>query len=388
LYSSNITQKLKKLWIRLFTKHPYKIRTYNQLFSATEGAPIDLPESFSAILINEPGKLIIYPPAPEIESRIIERYTGDHKRYQISGIFKEQDRILYSLADGCITGNLGVVYSPEKRAYVYESAKEWFINIKDSRYTNVINFRPKTNLKGITLSCLTNGADGGFYHFLFESLTKIQFCKSLMNNIDHILFNGPCTDWKVKWTNRAGIDPKKIIWVNNIDHFQCDELLFTNRLIADQQIGSWCLSTLKSLFNVPVVVANETNFLDAKKVFLISRKGLSRDIKWEDELLTQYPFIEKIDLAQLSTAETIDKMQQATHVISPHGAGLSNIYLCRQATRILEIYPDGQTYQPCYLRICSVCKLDYSVIYLDFENKENTHAGINELKETLSAFLN
>jgi hypothetical protein len=348
------------------------------------GEQIDIPENFNHILLRETGDIIVYEPLTDKDIQLVERFIDEKKRYITGGIYREPDRLLYSLSASAIFGQLGVIYIPEKRAFVSEATKEWLLNLRVSPYTHMVNFPPKTSLKGITLSCLTNGADAGFYHFMFESIVKVKFAERIIPYVDFLLFNGPSNEWKQKWLIRAGVDIRKVIWVDNNDHYACEQLLFTSRMITDQQISKWCINTLRVLLSVPAFKQPGQNKL---KVFFISRRDFVRNIEWENAIMEQYPFIERIDFSKLDPDEAIARMAEATHVIGPHGAALGNIFLCRPGTRILEIYPLGKTYQPCYYRICAVCDLQYAVAYLNFKDKSHPINGLVKIKAVMDIFL-
>lgn len=376
---------IKKIIVICFTDKPYRIKEYLQLTESIAGQPIDVPEHYNRILLRETGAPLFYRPLPgTLQSQLTERYMGKNKRYLPGGLYKEPDRVLYSLSDSCILGQLGVVYIPKKRAYVSEAAKDWLLPLQYSPYTNLLHFPPSKKLSGITLSCLTNSADAGFYHFIFESMAKLGFARLVIPHVDFLLFNGPEEEWKVNWLSRAGIDMEKIVWVSNHDHYDCEQLLFTSRLIMDQQISPWCINTLRQLLAVP---APQAILPGQTKVFLISRKNFIRNIEWEETILEQYPFIERIDCSKLNPDQTISKMAEATHIIGAHGAALSNLFFCRPGTRVLEVYPVEKTYQPCYFRICQVCDLPYTVTYIDFENKNNPVTGSVKLNAVLETFL-
>ncbi|KQM63948.1 hypothetical protein ASE74_12335 [Pedobacter sp. Leaf216] len=378
---------LKKIIIFLFTNHPYRIKSFLNLYPDKKGEEIDVPERKSMVLKIETGKMIVYPNCPSfVNAPPILRTVSNINRYELKGVYKEPDRILYKLLSGTILSNNGLVYDRKKRAFIEESAKEWTIRLYHSPFTNVINYPPKKKLEGIVLSCLTNGADGGFYHFFLESLPKLHYCHEIIELSSFILLNGPKTDWKLGWLKKANIDIDKVIWVMNTDHIECDQLIFTNRLIHDQQISKWCINSLLALFNIKQVTPAEkfTNNV----IIWITREGLKeRHIKWEEDILMDFPKIERIDLNKLTPDETIDLLQKSTHVISPHGAGLSNIIFCNSGTKILEILPNDKSFQPCYSRISSMLGFEHSIINVDFMNPENQKTGVNYLRETLCKFI-
>lgn len=379
-----IIELLKKLWIRYFTGNPYQIKSFIDIYRPQIGEAIDRPESLTGILLHEPGKPVAYHlPLITYNQTAPQQTVGEQPRFKTNGVFKEPERYLYSVSKGTVWCAIGLVYDSQRRCFIDESAKEWTVDLRDSVFTNVIHFPKKTYVEGTTLCCLTNGADGGFYHFLFESIVKIHFAMPIIKHVDHILFNGPATDWKLKWLQRADIDTSKIIWADNKAHFECEQLLFTSRLVSDQQINPWGIGALKALFNI-----TPTNQTTPGKVLWITRKETkSRNIAWEHQLMEHFPSIEIIDLSGLSFAETIQKMQSATHIIAPHGAGLSNIYLCNKGTHILELYPEGMLFKPCFHRLSSVCELKHHVAWLNFEDEHDTKQGLPFLKTLLNDFV-
>lgn len=363
---------LKKIYIRLFTKNPYKVLPFSSLIKVNVGEPIHKPETLNSILIKEEGDLIFYPPYPEsFDPENFHEKLNANKRYNTGKIYKEADRYLYSLDAGHIIGYLGLIYDKKSRSFIDESAKLWTSNLRRSNNINFYHPPIPQYLDGVTLSCITIGADGGFYHFLHEVLPKFYFCRKILPHVDHILINGPATTWKEKWLIHAGIDLNKIIWIDHTSHYHCKQLLFTNRLIDDQQISNWSINALKSLLNINLPGTP----LKQKRIIWITRKNVfDRVIAWEDELLNLFPEIEKLDIRDLSVADTINTFDSATHVIGSHGAGLSNIFMCRQGTKILELYPDLSAYQPCYFRISSIGGLNHCVAEVDFNKKAGKEA--------------
>jgi capsular polysaccharide biosynthesis protein len=374
---------LKKIWIICFTNNPYLIKAFNKIYLNKPGSPMDVPESVTGILKFENGEIINYPqPLTINEQPLNDRFIGNSPRFQYNVIVKTPDRWIYSIANGCIIGQTGLVYDETKRCFIDESAKDWVINLKHSPYLNAVNLQKLTCLKGVTLSFLTIGAEGGFYHFLFESIVKANLYGILIDSANYLLFNGLCTEWKLKWIAAAGIKESKIIWADSMTHLKCEQLIFTNRLVGDQQINKWCIGSLKGLFNIK---ENELK-LTSKSILWISRQGLeAREIEWENEVSEILPNIEFLDLVQLSTAETIYKLQLATHIIAPHGAGLSNIYLCNPGTKVLELFPTDAYFQPCYQRLSAVCQLAYEIAFLDFK-RQNFINNIDSIKDMLLKF--
>ena len=109
---------------------------------------------------------------------------------------------------------------------------------------------------------------------------------------------------------------------------------------------------------------------------------------WEKEILSQNPNIIEIDFESMDIEKTHDILQTASHIISPHGAALSNIFLCRKETKILELYPDNAEYKPCYSRLSSVCMLNHNIAFINFENINALETGLPFLSNVISDFIN
>ena len=374
---------IKRILVMLFTKNPFRIKPFVFFIEKKFGSAVDIPEDLSYILLKETGKPFYYqsPHFFNLEA-CIENFIGHVPRFKYKGLFKEPDRFAYSMSNAHVIGSIGLVYNSSLRSFVEESGKEWTKPLKQSVYLNMITPPPVKLLPGLTISFLSNGADGGFYHFLFESLVKLDFYINL-SNADHYLFNGPSTGWKLKWLDQTNIDQSKIIWVENKSHFKCEQLLFTNLLVNDQQISSWTIQSIKKL-----IPKNNIGTKDSAKIIWLTRKGIKlRNILWENQLLSSFPHITKVDFGSMDIRETLSILQNATHIISPHGAALSNVFMCNEATHILELYPDNETYKPCYARLSSVCKLKHNIAFINFTNEKHSKCGLDFLSRTISDFI-
>jgi capsular polysaccharide biosynthesis protein len=372
---------IKRLYLILFTRNPYKIISFRSLVKPKIGEPVGVRDTLTNILIEEKGDLIFYPPLPKSYDNVLtEQNANRDTPYRTGTIYREETRFLYSLDSGYIIGLFGLIYDKSKRAFIDESAKLWTENLSASHHMYQYKQPEAKFLPGVSLSCATIGADGGFYHFFYEVLTKLYFCREILPRTDHILMCGPAAEWKEKWLRHIGIDLTKIIWLNADSHFMCDQLLFTNRLINNQHISNWSLDAVKSLLKIDSALPASTQ----QEIIWITRKNVfARTIAWEDELLSQFPAIKKVDIRDFSVIDTIQLFENATHVISPHGAGLCNIIMCRPKTKILELYPDIAGYQPCYFRISTLSGLEHFVAEVDFNKK----TGMEKCAGYLTDFL-
>jgi hypothetical protein len=102
----------------------------------------------------------------------------------------------------------------------------------------------------------------------------------------------------------------------------------------------------------------------SRKLYISRRDSPNRKLENEEEieaLISSYGF-EIVSLTGMSLAEQINLFAGATHVIAPHGAGLTNIVFCKPVTHILEIkllpYINW-----CYRRLAGIYGLNYGCIW-------------------------
>jgi capsular polysaccharide biosynthesis protein len=77
----------------------------------------------------------------------------------------------------------------------------------------------------------------------------------------------------------------------------------------------------------------------------------------------------------LSLAEQIEAFRNARIVLSPHGAGLTNILFCRPNTTLIEIFPEGGVHGSAFLRIAS--QLNFNYYYVVGQKVENRQSKKN-----------
>lgn len=82
-----------------------------------------------------------------------------------------------------------------------------------------------------------------------------------------------------------------------------------------------------------------------------------------------------ISPGKLSLAEQIEAFRNARVVLSPHGAGLTNILFCRPNTTLIEIFPEGGVHGSAFLRIAS--QLDFNYYYVVGQKVENRQSRKN-----------
>ena len=82
-----------------------------------------------------------------------------------------------------------------------------------------------------------------------------------------------------------------------------------------------------------------------------------------------------ISPGKLSLPEQIEAFRNARVVLSPHGAGLTNIMFCRPNTTLIEIFPEGGVHGSAFLRIAS--QLNFNYYFIVGQKVENRQSKKN-----------
>lgn len=362
---------IKKVINRFFGKGPWKIQPFDQ-FIQNPNNPINSPENLTFKIRVRDSEVFYYPALSTNEGQFfcfdnhhfnITPKNNKH-RYKESGLFLQPDQFLYSLENGAIFGSQGIIYNPSERVVVLETAKNYFI---DSHYCAILAApRIKLPMKrnGIALSFAHNGADGGFYHFFFESLGKtFLFPKHLIEKADYFVFCGPAANWKLKWLLYAGFEKEKIVWTEGNSNYQFDQLIFTSPAIVDSQPTKKITCDLKKLFRSEKTLPVQPELI----IWTTRINDKTRSILWEEKIKEAFPNIYFIDFSQLTPKETIHFCERARFFIGPHGAGFCNLIFCPPQTKVIELFPSFEI-QPIYLRLSISLGLEYTPIHCDFNN--------------------
>lgn len=116
----------------------------------------------------------------------------------------------------------------------------------------------------------------------------------------------------------------------------------------------WSLEKVQAIWQFMGLPAQ--NSLTPKRRVYISRKNVgTRHLLNEDNLwpiLAEFGF-ERIVCEQWSVAEQIALMQEVSHLIAPHGSGLSNMLFLPSRAKILEIRPVLTSGQGCYEKLAA-----------------------------------
>lgn len=348
---------------------PWRARAFAEIVS-----PAPKPGFPDGVLFELPGG--IFTPAPMMsllgQNGSIEPAGGEN--------FTLPPRRWLSLHDAGVLGDEGFVYSMRSRIAVLETAGHWHGPPERNPRLAAPCSALAIPLPGVSFSLLQRFSSS-FYHFLIETLPRLSFPRPPHLKIDRYLVPEAARSHASRWLSFAGLSPESLHFVKPLDHFACEQLVFSNELVPWQQPTTWAVGAVRDVLHVPSPSLSASKATPGRAIFLTRKNAYERHLRWEDELLGTLPWLERIDPAGLEPTDQIKLFASADLIVAPHGAGLSNVVFCRPGTRVVELFPSFPIL-PLYTRLAhaSGCECRWAVL-----NFSSPDQSLRLLTEALAA---
>lgn len=292
----------------------------------------------------------------------------------------------WAIPDGRILGDRGGVTSVRARCAIDNGVfPKW------SEFRAL--FSPVLHLSGTTAMLFIEAGHHNYYHFLAETLPKLELILRSGTLVDHYV--APLNeDFQKDAYRLLGIE-NKIIPITSKSNIICDHLLATDKLfeyhiyttphfefaMPNYQLD-WAAHFLNDRLLRRSNAKKDVSWTKpAAKRFCVSRRRARNRCFLNDDafvaLLNQFG-VRQICLEDYSLVEKMHLFANAELIVGQHGAGLTNIVFCRPGTVVLEIVADVLPSQ--YFQMIAELKgLDY--FYLASESVYNN-------RPTLAAYDN
>ena len=217
-------------------------------------------------------------------------------------------------------------------------------------------------LKGKTC-VLGNRNASNYYHWMNDILPRLHVLTKSGIDIDSIqqfVINPLEHPFQYETLERFGINESRLCITENAPtYLQCDELLLPT-------YGSNTLGKGQAPWNPAFV---KSAFLDKRcaqptdRVYISRRQANGRSVENENELVAEIRKrgFRQVELEGMSVAQQACLFNEASVIISPHGAGLSNIVFCEPATTVIELYDSHIA--PCFWITSEMTSLRHAVHY-------------------------
>lgn len=338
---------LRQNYQRFFTRLPCRLRRFDELFPAlcdySSGIFLQRPRH-TGLLLREPGQPFLVRPTRYLSGEG-KNLASENSAYWT----REPDRLVYALADAGIHGAHGCVYDPRTRAFITETCEAWDDSFARDLALATPGFPAPVRLPGISVMLGTLGGQT-FYHFFAETLPKLRILAPYLESCDRILLSRYGETWKRRWLALWGLE-HKAVFIDELSHHVCDQLIFTNRFVRHFEPGPWCVDSLRHLPGLPPVPAQANPH---GPVLWLDRSGQHmRSVAWEKDLVAALPGITPVNLDTLAPADAARLLASARAIVGFHGAAFANMVFCPPGTRVVELFTELK--QPWYARLAQSC---------------------------------
>jgi hypothetical protein len=213
--------------------------------------------------------------------------------------------------------------------------------------------RQRSELEDTTFLLLNNVYYNNYYHWIFDSLSKlIYFDESFRNEFTLLL---PCdaSRFVFRSVELLGLSYRTI---------SKDELILIKNAVVPElpspigQPNKETINFIRNLFSNYLL-----NDHSDKKYYISRKNSKHRRISNEKDLvdlLDSYGFV-TLYLEEIGIDEQINLFSVASFIVAPHGAGLTNITFSKSGTKILELFPESYE-EGCYESISKILGHNYT----------------------------
>lgn len=220
------------------------------------------------------------------------------------------------------------------------------------------DWRPR-QLPGHSMLCMVEGATV-YLHWLLDTLPRLLWLIEAGHDLaryDSFYFTDTSAAFHQATLDMLGIPMDKVF--DRIRHGPSVSLESFDHVTAPRNAQSTTHPGNHDLLRRFFLGPTDTQTEKGRRLYISRGKAARRRIVNEDELsecLSRHGF-ETVRLEDFSIAQTARLIAGASHVIAPHGAGLSNLVFATPGAKVLEIFGAHLT-ADCW-RICGQRGLDY-----------------------------
>lgn len=244
----------------------------------------------------------------------------------------------------------------KKKYIVSELLWPWSPYKKGKQLLNLKNAGQLRYIPGKVI-VLTQEGHQNYYHWMLEILPKLALLKDV-GHYDWIYMPRMNLPFQKQTLSMMGVDLNKVIEGDPTTYLEADEVIVPSFVARSCYTPHWVVEYLRK-YLMPLSPTNSSQSEFSDKVFISRQKASYRRIKNENEIFAHLEPLgfKRYNLEDLSVKDQKFLFANAKIVISPHGAGLTNLIFCQPGTKVLEIFQSHEDDTYCYLS--QILALDY-----------------------------
>lgn len=250
-------------------------------------------------------------------------------------LVKPRPHYVVAMPIGRVWGRNGAVISPDNKL-IWDASHEIMTKPHEHSLFSQQKLPPVTFIPE-NLAVLTHMEGYSYYFWMFDVLARIEFLRRNDIQSDRYVLSSITRAFQEETLLKLGVTREKRIICDNLTHIQGLELIVTP-LVADTGITpKWACDFLREEFlQKPGIKPSQ----DFKRIYISRADAKRRQVKNEQEVmdfLKSYGFACLL-MDGLSVAEQAKIFSSAEMIISPHGAGLTNLIFSKPGTKVIELF--------------------------------------------------
>jgi len=314
------------------------------------------------------------------------------------GSFVTPSSFILTVRNARVVGSDGVVITPDDKLLADVSIEGGVIPDNAEQHSIFRKLKlPKVTRTSETVAVLAAMGGSNYFHWMFDILPRIHLLQKseYIKKTDKFLINKLVANYQTETLDILGITNDQLIQSDSSLHIEVANLIIPSLPGITGNMTKWSCNFLRESF----LLGQEATKVDRLERIYISReKAAYRRVLNEAEvirILNDLGFV-VVSFEKLSVVEQAAVMSSAKVVVSPHGAGLTNLVFCSQGCKVIELFAPNYV-NPCYRALCDMVGLEYWYLlgkgqpplkpsddHLMKSIKDNIEIDINTLLKTLT----
>jgi len=221
-----------------------------------------------------------------------------------------------------------------------------------------------------------------YYHWMIETVPKIRYVRAFecQTGMDvTYLVPGDAPSWLEETLELLQIPDEKIEWASN-SVYRADHLILPSFPLRTRHDYDWIIETVLGNARVDRDAIGAGNNIFISRANAIERRAVN-----EGEVMTMlsdYGF-QKYHLEDLTVAENVTLFHEADMVVGAHGAGLTDLIYCENAT-VIELF--GSMVKDPYKRLAKTVSVDYDSLQCKPKSTD-IHIDVDDLEKLIRTHL-
>lgn len=274
---------------------------------------------------------------------------------------KPPKQFLATIPFGRVWGTNGSVIAPDNKLL-------WDVSFEYNTFPQTHPIFKQKYLSPITfanedLAVLTFQVSFNYFHWMFDVLPRLDLLRKSKSKYDRLIINrgSEYQEDTCKFQDESlellGIPKDRLIECDEQTHIQAKKLIVSSSAGYTAHVPKHVCQFIREEF----LVNDNIQKLNGYERIIVSREdSLHRKVLNEKEVievLKKYGF-KLVTLSAMSLGEQIQLFNSADVIVSPHGAGLTNLVFCNPGTKVIELFTP--TYLlPSFYIISNHMDLDY-----------------------------